>query len=76
MSDKEIFFESMRVAAERLEQLVSGPGGVMEMKQTISDKEEEISILNTLITQAMFLIKFGDPEGAYKLLEEARNDED
>jgi hypothetical protein len=76
MSDKEIFFESMRVAAERIEQLTSGPGGIMEMKQTISDKEEEISILNTLITQAMFLIKFGDPAGAYKLLEGARNDED
>jgi hypothetical protein len=30
----------------RNEQLVSGPGGIMEMKQTIVDKEAEIERLN------------------------------
>jgi hypothetical protein len=29
----------------RIEQLTSGPGGIMEMKQTIADKEAEIAKL-------------------------------
>jgi cell division protein FtsL len=28
---------------QRVEQLTSGPGGIMEMKQTIADKEAEIA---------------------------------
>lgn len=30
---------------DRIEQLTSGPGGIMEMKQTIADKETEIERL-------------------------------
>ena len=30
---------------DRIEQLTSGPGGIMEMKQTIADKESEIERL-------------------------------
>ena len=29
-------------AADRIEQLTSGPGGIMEMKQTIADKERRL----------------------------------
>jgi len=32
-------------AKVRIEQLTSGPGGIMEMKQTIADKEREIEYL-------------------------------
>jgi hypothetical protein len=35
----------VREAASRIEQLTSGPGGIMEMKQTIADKEQEIAKL-------------------------------
>jgi hypothetical protein len=34
-----------REAASRIEQLISGSGGIMEMKQTIADKEQEIEYL-------------------------------
>ena len=38
-------FNALRIAAERIEQLKSGPGGIMELKQTISDREAEIRLL-------------------------------
>jgi hypothetical protein len=37
--------EALRIASERIELLTSGPGGIMEMKQTIADKEAEIERL-------------------------------
>jgi len=37
MNDK--LLEALEIAAMRIEQLTSGPGGVMEMKQTIADNE-------------------------------------
>lgn len=40
MNDK--LLEALKIAAMRIDQLTSGPGGIMEMKQTISDKENEI----------------------------------
>jgi hypothetical protein len=36
-------------AAERIEELIFGPGGIMEMKQTIADKEKRIAQLETII---------------------------
>lgn len=43
MNDK--LLEALKIAAMRIDQLTSGPGGIMEMKQTISDKENEIARL-------------------------------
>ena len=40
-------------AANRIEQLTSGPGGIMEMKQTIADKEAEIERLKLLLKDEM-----------------------
>ena len=39
-SENKILIEAVRVSAERIEQLTSGPGGIMEMKQTIADLEK------------------------------------
>ena len=44
-SENRILIEAVRVAAERIDQLTSGPGGIMEMKQTIANKEAEIARL-------------------------------
>ena len=38
-------------ACRRIKQLTSGPGGIMEMKQTISDKEKEIEELKAALRQ-------------------------
>ena len=43
-------------ACRRIRQLTSGPGGIMEMKQTIADKEKEIERLKEKCDkQAMIL---------------------
>jgi len=34
---------------QRVEQLTSGPGGIMEMKQTIADKESRIEKLEVVL---------------------------
>jgi predicted S18 family serine protease len=34
---------------KRVELLISGPGGIMEMKQTIADKEQRIEELENII---------------------------
>jgi len=39
--------EALRIASERIELLTSGPGGIMEMKQTIADKEQRIEKLES-----------------------------
>jgi hypothetical protein len=44
-----------REAANRIEQLTSGPGGIMEMKQTISDKEQEIEQLHVALREITML---------------------
>jgi len=36
-------------AKNRAEKLINGPGGIMEMKQTIADKETEIDGLRKLL---------------------------
>jgi len=36
-------------AKNRAEKLINGPGGIMEMKQTIADKEAEIDELRKLL---------------------------
>ena len=42
-------------AANRIEQLTSGPGGIMEMKQTIADKEQEIERLHVALREIALL---------------------
>jgi|GEM_PF-4751960 len=37
----------LHLANRRISQLETGPGGIMEMKQTIADKEREILVLET-----------------------------
>jgi hypothetical protein len=44
-AENEILMNTIRIAAEQIEKLKLGPGGIMEMKQTISDKEDEIARL-------------------------------
>jgi hypothetical protein len=36
---------------QRIEQLTSGPGGIMEMKQTIADKESRIEKLEAALRE-------------------------
>ena len=45
-SENRILVGAVRIAAEQIENLKSGPGGIMEMKQTISDKEAELNDCN------------------------------
>jgi uncharacterized coiled-coil protein SlyX len=46
-SQYNIALGAIRVGVERIEQLTSGPGGIMEMKQTIADKEKRIAELES-----------------------------
>ena len=39
-SENRILIEAVRVAAEQIENMKSGPGGIMEMKQTIANLEK------------------------------------
>jgi len=44
-SEQIITLRALEVASLRIEQLLYGPGGIMELKQTISDREAEIRLL-------------------------------
>ena len=44
-TDTGSFVEWNTMETDRIRQLESGPGGIMEMKQTIADKEAEIAKL-------------------------------
>ena len=44
-SENEMLMDAIRIAAEQIEKLKSGPGGIMEMKQTIANKERRIEEL-------------------------------
>jgi len=46
-SQYDIALGAIRVGVERIEQLTSGPGGIMEMKQTIANKEKRIAELES-----------------------------
>ena len=48
-SQYDIALGAIRVGVERIEQLTSGPGGIMEMKQTIADKEKRIYYLEAIL---------------------------
>ena len=48
-SQYDIALGAIRVGIERIEQLTSGPGGIMEMKQTIADKEQHIEKLEAAL---------------------------
>ena len=41
----------------RIEMLTSGPGGIMEMKQTIADKEDEIARLEAALKKQEAITK-------------------
>ena len=45
-SENRILIEAIKIASEQIEKLKSGPGGIMEMKQTIADKEAELNDCN------------------------------
>jgi len=47
---------------EMIERLTSGPGGIMEMKQTIADKEAEIERLQDIVTRMARIYKHLNPE--------------
>ena len=47
---------------KRVEQLESGPGGIMEMKQTISDKEKEIERLKEKCDKQAMILRRLTPE--------------
>lgn len=44
------------------ERLESGPGGIMEMKQTIANKEQEIERLQDIVTRMSRIYKHLNPE--------------
>lgn len=68
--------EALRVAAEQIEimkaqllirrdritSLQAGPGGIMEMKQTIADKETEIERLQDIVSRMAKIYKHLNPE--------------
>lgn len=45
------------IRRDKIESLTSGPGGIMEMKQTISDKEAEIERLQDIVTRMASIYK-------------------
>ena len=47
----DIALGAIRVGVERIEQLTSGPGGIMEMKQTIANKESRIEKLEAAMRE-------------------------
>lgn len=71
MTDDEadMYYDRWLVAKQRAKMLESGPGGIMEMKQTIADKEKQISILQEYITNAKKCIVNGAYTEAYEHLE-------
>ena len=54
MSRNELYIHQLENECARL---TSGPGGIMEMKQTISDKEQEIERLKSEIVVLTDLIR-------------------
>ena len=49
-------------ACRRIRQLTSGPGGIMEMKQTIADKEQEIERLKDKCDKQAMILRRLTPE--------------
>lgn len=49
----DLYYNKWLAAKQRAERLESGPGGIMEMKQTIADKEKRIDALETAIKEAL-----------------------
>jgi hypothetical protein len=45
----------LRRLRNKIKELKSGPGGIMEMKQTISDKEQEIERLHVALREIAML---------------------
>jgi hypothetical protein len=59
-SQYDIALGAIRVGVERIEQLTSGPGGIMEMKQTIANKEKLIAELeNELAGRVVWTENYG-----------------
>jgi hypothetical protein len=45
--DLQIYYDRYVAAKNRATKLIEGPGGIMEMKQTIADKEKQITELES-----------------------------
>jgi hypothetical protein len=45
----DMYYMKYLAATNRAEKLINGPGGIMEMKQTIADKEAEIQELQKML---------------------------
>ncbi len=74
----DIYYDRWLVAKAKVQRLLSGPGGIMEMKQTISDKEKQIKELEKALRFAAGYISATDtftdkhPQTVYDwLLEQA-----
>ena len=48
-------YEKWLAAKQKAKRLESGPGGIMEMKQTIADKEKEIEQLHVALREIALL---------------------
>ena len=70
MTDDEadMYYDRWIVAKNRIKQLEDG---IMDMKQTIADKDKIIDDLKATMRDAMFQINCEDPWQAYEILEEA-----
>jgi len=56
------YYNKWLVAKARAEKLESGPGGIMEMKQTIADKEAEIERLKEKCDKQAMILRRLFPE--------------
>ena len=50
------------ILSEQIKRLTSGPGGIMEMKQTIADKEKEIERLKEKCDKQAMILRRLTPE--------------
>lgn len=56
------YYNKWLAAKQRAERLESGPGGIMEMKQTIADKEAEIARLKEKCDMQAMILRRLTPE--------------
>ena len=58
----DLYYNKWLVAKQRAERLENGPGGIMEMKQTIADKEAEIVRLKEKCDMQAMILRRLTPE--------------
>ena len=56
-NELDALYDNWLAAAHKAKQLESGPGGIMEMKQTIADKERRIEKLEAAILQCESIVE-------------------